>query len=189
MPVIGYLNGESADLSGDRLAGFRQGLSDTGYVEGRNLAIEYRWADGSLLSDPGAARPDTVIPDLRAAAASIGGDTEVLYASTNAVMACDDEIVPLQERIEMVGDDADLREVYDTERHLLYCRLHPCPGSSVGDRGGARLRIKAHVGIGALRLGGGGDSIHAPLARARAKAAALVVPCMVKPKLADGALC
>jgi superfamily I DNA/RNA helicase len=37
-----------------------------------------------------------------------------------AVMACDDEILPLQERIEAVGDDADLQEVYDTERHLLY---------------------------------------------------------------------
>jgi superfamily I DNA/RNA helicase len=37
-----------------------------------------------------------------------------------AVMACDDEVVPLQERIETVGDDADLHEVYDTERHLLY---------------------------------------------------------------------
>jgi Rad3-related DNA helicase len=37
-----------------------------------------------------------------------------------AVMACDDEIVPLQERIETVGDDADLQDVYDTERHLLY---------------------------------------------------------------------
>ncbi len=37
-----------------------------------------------------------------------------------AVMACDDEVVPLQERIETVGDDADLQEVYDTERHLLY---------------------------------------------------------------------
>jgi superfamily I DNA/RNA helicase len=37
-----------------------------------------------------------------------------------AVMACDDGIVPLQERIETVGDDADLQEVYDTERHLLY---------------------------------------------------------------------
>ena len=36
------------------------------------------------------------------------------------VMACDDEIIPLQERIETVGDDADLQEVYDTERHLLY---------------------------------------------------------------------
>jgi superfamily I DNA/RNA helicase len=36
------------------------------------------------------------------------------------VMACDDEVIPLQERIEEVGDDADLQEVYDTERHLLY---------------------------------------------------------------------
>ena len=37
-----------------------------------------------------------------------------------AVMACDDEVIPLQERIETVADDADLAEVYDTERHLLY---------------------------------------------------------------------
>ena len=37
-----------------------------------------------------------------------------------AVMACDDEVLPLQERIENVADEADLEEVYDTERHLLY---------------------------------------------------------------------
>ena len=37
-----------------------------------------------------------------------------------AVMACDDEIIPLQQRIQTVGDDADLQEVYDTERQLLY---------------------------------------------------------------------
>ena len=37
-----------------------------------------------------------------------------------AVMACDDEIIPLQERIETVCDEADLQEVYDTERQLLY---------------------------------------------------------------------
>jgi len=37
-----------------------------------------------------------------------------------AVMACDDEIIPSQERIESIGDDADLEEVYATERHLLY---------------------------------------------------------------------
>lgn len=37
-----------------------------------------------------------------------------------AVMACDDEVIPLQERMESVSDDADLEEVYDTERHLLY---------------------------------------------------------------------
>ena len=36
------------------------------------------------------------------------------------VMACDDKIIPLQERIGTVAGDADLQEVYDTERHLLY---------------------------------------------------------------------
>ena len=36
------------------------------------------------------------------------------------VMACDDEVLPLKERIESVADDSDLQEVYDTERHLLY---------------------------------------------------------------------
>jgi superfamily I DNA/RNA helicase len=37
-----------------------------------------------------------------------------------AVMACDDEAIPLQERIENVADEADLEDVYNTERHLLY---------------------------------------------------------------------
>ncbi|MFC2056009.1 UvrD-helicase domain-containing protein [Chloroflexota bacterium] len=37
-----------------------------------------------------------------------------------AVMACDDEVIPLQERIEAISDDADLEEAYNTERHLLY---------------------------------------------------------------------
>jgi len=36
------------------------------------------------------------------------------------VMACDDEVLPLQERIESVADVSDLEEVYNTERHLLY---------------------------------------------------------------------
>lgn len=36
------------------------------------------------------------------------------------VMACDDDVIPLQERIEAIGDDADLQDIYDTERHLLY---------------------------------------------------------------------
>jgi superfamily I DNA/RNA helicase len=37
-----------------------------------------------------------------------------------AVMACDDEVLPLQERVEAVTDEGDLQEVYETERHLLY---------------------------------------------------------------------
>jgi hypothetical protein len=46
MPVVGYLSGTSPDDSIQIVADFRRGLAETGYVEGRNLAIEYRWLEG-----------------------------------------------------------------------------------------------------------------------------------------------
>src|SRR5215470_5538155 len=46
MPVIGYLGASSAGSTRIELEAFRQGLADAGFVEGRNVATEYRWAEG-----------------------------------------------------------------------------------------------------------------------------------------------
>ena len=55
MPVIGLLNSTSAKEYASRIAAFRQGLSETGFVEGRNVAIEYRWAESQYDRLPGMA--------------------------------------------------------------------------------------------------------------------------------------
>jgi putative tryptophan/tyrosine transport system substrate-binding protein len=48
MTLIGFVDSTSLDVSADRLRAFRQGLKDTGYVEGENVAIEYRWAENQI---------------------------------------------------------------------------------------------------------------------------------------------
>src|SRR5262245_48839319 len=48
VPMIGFLDSTTAAARTDRVAGLRQGLSEAGFVEGRNVAIEFRWAEGEL---------------------------------------------------------------------------------------------------------------------------------------------
>jgi putative ABC transport system substrate-binding protein len=55
MPVVGYLNGSTPEANAVMLAAFRQGLSETGWVEGQNLKIEYRWAGFHYDRLPGLA--------------------------------------------------------------------------------------------------------------------------------------
>ena len=46
VPVVGFLSSTSPDASASLLAAFRQGLNEIGFIEGQNIAIEYRWAEG-----------------------------------------------------------------------------------------------------------------------------------------------
>jgi putative ABC transport system substrate-binding protein len=55
MPLIGFLTSTSANGYGAYLDAFRAGLNETGHVEGRNVRIEYRWADGQYQQLPALA--------------------------------------------------------------------------------------------------------------------------------------
>ena len=57
MPVVGVLLPTSPDTNAGRLRAFRQGLKDTGYVEGENVAIQYRWAENQFNRLPANAEP------------------------------------------------------------------------------------------------------------------------------------
>jgi putative ABC transport system substrate-binding protein len=78
MPVVGYLSGASLRLLPNQIAAFRQALKEIGFVEGQNVAIEYRWAESQFDLLPKLAaelvgRPESVI-------VATGGDQSVLAA-------------------------------------------------------------------------------------------------------------
>jgi hypothetical protein len=106
LPVIGYLNGASAAQFTHLLGAFRKGLSETGHAEGRNVAIEYRYADGQydqlpalaglllelvptaaaigVLANPTNPISKPQVAELEAAAGALGRRIHVLNASTES---------------------------------------------------------------------------------------------------------
>jgi len=78
MPVIGFLNYQTPDTLGDLLRAFRQGLKDTGYVEGENVAVVYRWAENQIDQLPGLA--DDLVRRQVAVIATTGGPASAFAA-------------------------------------------------------------------------------------------------------------
>jgi putative ABC transport system substrate-binding protein len=95
-PVIGYLGSSSPEAFASRLQAFRQGLSESGYREGRNVTVEYRWAEGQidrlpvLASDLVSRRPSTIV-----AAGGIAGALAAKAATTTIPIVFETGVDPV----------------------------------------------------------------------------------------------
>ena len=94
MPVIGLLDSRSPEALTDRLRGFRRGLKDTGYVEGENVSIEYRWAENQVDRLPALAAE---LVRRRVALITTSGGPAVAFAAKAATTT-----IPI---VFAVGDD------------------------------------------------------------------------------------
>jgi putative tryptophan/tyrosine transport system substrate-binding protein len=83
VPVVGFLNGGSAEASADRVRAFRKGLGETGYVEGQNVTVEYHWLEGQYDRQP------AVMADLvqRRVAVIVAGGGEAVALAAKAATA------------------------------------------------------------------------------------------------------
>jgi putative tryptophan/tyrosine transport system substrate-binding protein len=80
IPIIGYLHSGSPESNADRLATFRKCLAETGYIEGRNVTIEYRWADGHYDRLPALA--SSLVAQQVSVIVATGGTASALAAKT-----------------------------------------------------------------------------------------------------------
>src|SRR5215831_14952897 len=83
MPVVGFMSSRSAADSSREVVAFRQGLAETGYEEGRNVAVEFRWAQGQF--DPLPAIAGELVRRPGAILAAVGLSARVAKAATSTI--------------------------------------------------------------------------------------------------------
>jgi putative tryptophan/tyrosine transport system substrate-binding protein len=168
MPVLGYLHYASPGPNAPNVAAFHQGLSETGYVEGQNLAIEYRWAEGrydrlpALATDLVGRKVDVIVaagPPAARAAKSATSTIPIVFASADPVgeglvaslarpggnltgiSALSTELTP--KRLELLSELAPQARVIA----LLVNPNNPTAESIIGDaQGAARAKmVQLHI--------------------------------------------
>jgi putative ABC transport system substrate-binding protein len=130
IPVIGWLSSGSPDEVVDRMRAFRQGLSETGYIEGRNVAIEYRWANGDYDRLPALAgelvdRRVTLIAAFGGIAVALAAKAATATIPVLFVLGVDPERFGLVESLNRPGGNltgVTLLDATLTPKHLQLLR-------------------------------------------------------------------
>jgi hypothetical protein len=104
MPVVGFLHSSSPGGYASRVAAFRQGVNEAGYIEVRNVTIEYRWAEGQKPAEAGCCVPRPV------PTASVGQE------QTSAIQRYEIELAVIEQR--QLDPSAHIRDVRLIEDHL-----------------------------------------------------------------------
>jgi putative ABC transport system substrate-binding protein len=119
MPVVGFLSSRSPGESASVVAAFRQGLSEAGYVEGQNVTVEFRWAEGQL--DQLTAMATDLVSRHVAVITAAGGDRPALAAK--AATSTTNVTPPIDQR--RFSRNSHRRPLLQPT--FLFCRRMSCP--------------------------------------------------------------
>jgi putative ABC transport system substrate-binding protein len=119
MPVIGFLGGASPGSHAPFVAAFLQGLSETGHVEGQNLAIEYRWAEGSydrlpaMAADLAGRKVNVIVAQSEPAA--LAAKNVISTIPIVFIAGVEDGLVPHAGRLDSPSDLEEERRLQDLQ--------------------------------------------------------------------------